>query len=221
MSNDKENIVQDTIAYQQKAFLVVNTPEAVKYLRDRKLRFRILTLLTDNPMTLKELKTELQKSDKTVYRYLNELESAGLIVQAGRRVYKDKNNKFSGQTLYTRSAKVFYDGLIMDEIDKWVKDKKTEKHQNQIMDQVANLVGQLFEDRKGDNECLWELHKRIVKKRTMLLEKFLDNLSEENMSIVTSLNYREVQYIIDTAGLFSILSEAGWDKEVAECFKSR
>ncbi|NPD89310.1 MAG: winged helix-turn-helix transcriptional regulator [Asgard group archaeon] len=218
MLNKEENIIQDTIAYQQKAFLVVNTPEAVKCLRDRKIRFRILTLLTDNPMTLSELKNELKKSDKTVYRYLNELENAGLVVQAGRRVFKNEKNKFSGQTLYTRSAKVFYDGLIMEEIDQWIKDKKTTKHQNKIMNQVSLLVGQLFNNRKGDNKSLWELHKKLIKKRTEFIETFLDNLSEENMSIITSLTYKEVQYIIDTVGLFALLTEPGWNEELATCF---
>lgn len=218
---DKSKHIQDTIAFKQKAFMIVKSPEAVKFLRDRKLRFRILSLLNECPMTLVELQKELEKSDKTIYRYLNELEKAGLVVQAGRRIIKNEKNKFSGQTLYAKAAKVFYDGLLIEEIDQRIKDKKTADHQNKIMDQAAVLIGQLFENRKGDNKLLWELNKKLDQKRVAYIKKFLENSSEENMSIITSLDHKEVQYIIDIVGLFAILSEPGWDKEISACFHEK
>ncbi|MFX0090323.1 MAG: ArsR family transcriptional regulator [Candidatus Hodarchaeota archaeon] len=209
---------QDIITYRQKPFKILETLEAIKYSRD-KILDRVLVLLKNRPMTLLELKEALNKSTKTIYRYLNQLKKAGLVVQAGKRIITKKNNEIETQTLYGRVAKIYYRGLAMKEIDEFLKEETTAEHFNRNMDHVALLLGQLFPNRKGDNQRLWELSKKVTTKKLEYLEKLLGNADDKTLDFISALGPIDTEYVIETVGLFAILSEKNWEKEVSDCFK--
>jgi len=71
-----------------------------------------------------------KKSDKTIYRYVNELTQSGLLIKAGQRVITGKT---ATETLYTRKAKIFL--LRQQEHDTWqCSDCKT------ILSKLASCV---------------------------------------------------------------------------------
>ena len=104
---------QDAVAYSQSLMKEITDEETIQLFKDKNLS-RVIEFLRTHKgaMTVPELEESFkkigeEKSDKTIYRYLKKLEDAGLVIQAGKRVFASET-KVKTQTLYMRSAKVFY-----------------------------------------------------------------------------------------------------------------
>ncbi len=106
--------------------------------------YPILHVLRHGPMTVQELKTNYddfvdaecqnienckysKKSDKTIYRYIKDLEAVNLVVAAGKRVTIGKT---AAETLYSRKSKVIY---LAGSSQKWWESEAGHKFNEKII----------------------------------------------------------------------------------------
>jgi DNA-binding transcriptional ArsR family regulator len=221
MSN---NEFRDVISYDQCLFKVLRDEKTLKAFANKNLAY-LLKFLRDHqrPMTAKELeeafKKEAQisgKSDKTIYRYLGQLEKAGLVVQAGMRMYPDKTKS---QTLYGLPAKLFLPDYSVAES---VISPKTKDEVSRITKGVEALIRNYFGYEKtpkseaGIDELVQKFTRDFYDRKIQLVEKSEDELSE----IIRDLDPRQVDIIFSKACSFVLLSENGnWNKALKDCFQ--
>ncbi|MFX0066212.1 MAG: ArsR family transcriptional regulator [Candidatus Hermodarchaeota archaeon] len=217
MSNSQD-IVHDTVTYNQKGLLFIRRKESDSCFDDPKLS-KVLILLRKRPMTLIEIKESLEKSDKTIYRYLNKLERAGLVVKAGKRIITTQDNNITTQTLYARTAKVFLPAALYTRIDEKLQEDASSVRPNQVMSIVERLLGQQFKGKKADRGCLYELIKQIDQKKLEYLEKFFNNAEEETIALINEFTEYELEWIVATVGSLAILSEKDWRHAVIKCYE--
>ncbi|MFW9924523.1 MAG: ArsR family transcriptional regulator, partial [Candidatus Thorarchaeota archaeon] len=103
---------QDIITNKQKLVEVFEDNNVEGVLDDDNHRY-LLHYLNKGPLTVEELriafvKSGNEKSDKTIYRYLNKLKKAGLVIEAGKRIFMDEENQIKTQTLFARVAKIIF-----------------------------------------------------------------------------------------------------------------
>ncbi|MEA2071490.1 MAG: winged helix-turn-helix domain-containing protein [Asgard group archaeon] len=106
------NRYQDIITNEGKMVEVFSNQKVSNILEDENHR-TLLHFLFDGPLTIDELETSFEnqgnkKSDKTIYRYLKKLKKAGLVIEAGKRIYSDDNKQVHSKTLFSRAAKIIY-----------------------------------------------------------------------------------------------------------------
>ena len=103
------------MTFQPEIVKIVCEEDKLALLKDPKY-VPIIKMLRKRPMTVKEIEAEYnqgfedesdKKSDKTLYRYLKELENAALVIPTGQRVVIGRT---ATETLYGRTAKIFYLG---------------------------------------------------------------------------------------------------------------
>lgn len=226
MSNDE---FWDVISYEQCLFKVLRDEKTLKAFGNKNLAY-VLKFLRDyqRPMTVKELEDAfkkearisgnetLAKSDKTIYRYLGQLEKASLVVQAGMRMHPDKTKS---QTLYGLPAKLFLPDYSATES---VISPKTKDEESRITKGVEALVRNYFgykkapESEAGVDDLIQKFTRDFYDRKIQLVEKSEDELDE----IIRDLDPRQIDIIFSKACSFVLLSENGnWDKALKDCFQ--
>ena len=99
--------VQDVITYNQKIVSYIKDKDIAQYFYDKDYGL-LLQFLRSGPKTIKEIENayssaENEKSDKTIYRYIKDLTEHGLVVEAGKRIYTDEQNKNKTSTIFMRN----------------------------------------------------------------------------------------------------------------------
>ncbi|MFX0115931.1 MAG: hypothetical protein ACFFB3_15375 [Candidatus Hodarchaeota archaeon] len=226
MSNEE---FRDAISYEQCLFKVLRDEKTLKAFGNKNLVY-LLKFLRDyqRPMTVKELEEAfkkearlsgdgaLVKSDKTIYRYLGKLEKAGLVVQAGMRMYPDKTKS---QTLYGLPAKLFLPDYSATEI---VISPKTKDEESRITKGVEALVRNYFGYEKtprseaGIDALIQKFTRDFYDRKILLVEKSEEELNE----IIRDLDPMQIDIIFSKACSFILLSENGnWHKSLKDCFQ--
>ncbi|MCE7748469.1 MAG: hypothetical protein GPJ51_08720 [Candidatus Heimdallarchaeota archaeon] len=147
-----------------------------------------------------------KKSDKTIYRYINELTQAGLLIKAGQRVITGKT---ATETLYARKAKIFL--LRQQAHDTWKCD---------ICEATLEKVGALIGlSQKIDQPTVNSLAK-LMSKIDMFHEEEQIRLFEQNekkvLEIIKDCSFKETTHILETFKIIYLMMNAQEFKEELE-----
>ena len=110
----------DVVHSNPQTIMFIETIKQVEAINSNEL-FPIISFLRNGNYTVKEITTAYpsftlnpkkhSKSDKSIYRYLNELKEVGLVGVVGQRVTKGKT---ATEKIWGRSAKMFYIDIEQD-----------------------------------------------------------------------------------------------------------
>ncbi|MHA2053070.1 MAG: hypothetical protein ACXAB2_13755 [Candidatus Hodarchaeales archaeon] len=222
---------KDVIIHQQALLIEITDEKIVKLFQNKNL-MSILTLLREEKhLTFREIENKLDalfkqefdgpkeeyksKSSKSVYRYLKELENANLIIQSGKRVKPTAGKKVKSETLYSRTAKIFYPN------SSFKTDSEKEKHRNPVFDQAVEFfLSRLFNKQLKSAELLHELLFRIKMVQVEYSISNLKNADEELVNVVSKLDWKPVNSFIDMVGILALLcDETDWKAKIQACFE--
>ncbi|MFX1253285.1 MAG: hypothetical protein ACFFCZ_16875 [Promethearchaeota archaeon] len=205
---------QDAITVKQK-FVKVLRGDETNIWNDKKLT-HVIKILQKGPMTLEELSTAIEeaegkkKSDITLYRYLNKLEKLNLVVPGGKRVSMDENNQLKSQTLYVRTAKLFFNGSFPN---------FSEKDEGELIAKATGLIlEQKLNNKKAYNECILNFLEEIENSRINIIEKLVETTGDRLLEILAAVEWSDIDDLINRVGWLALILEQGWDKKIAECF---
>ncbi len=209
---------QDIITNQQKLVKVLSDISVGNVLDDNNHRF-LLHFLVKQPLTVEEIKIEFQKSgndksDKTIYRYLKKLKKAGLVIEAGKRIFSDSNNQIKTQTLFARVAKIIF--TPHSKIDSKPELKETAlKITSMLLKERLNLK----ED--ADLSCIQKQVDNIAKvKNELIADHFQSSENPELMNLIQTMDIYELYPILDTVSWILLLNENPEAvEEIIKCFE--
>lgn len=209
---------QDIITNQQKLVKVLPDISVGNVLDDDNHRF-LLHFLVKQPLTVEEIKIEFQKSgndksDKTIYRYLKKLKKAGLVIEAGKRIFTDDNNQIKTQTLFSRVAKIIFTPQC-----------KTER-KPELKEKSLKITSMLLKDRlnlraDADLTCIQKQVDNIAKvKNELISNHFQNSKNTELMNLIQTMDIYELYPILDTVSWILLLNESPEVvQEIIKCFK--
>ncbi|MBD3190707.1 MAG: ArsR family transcriptional regulator [Candidatus Heimdallarchaeota archaeon] len=206
----------DVIDFQPEIIKVVTDEETGKYFEDENLLL-VLKLLRKGAMTVDDLvqefkKQDVEKSDKTIYRYLNKLTQADLVAKAGKRVLK-KGDDYTTQTLYSRTAKVFFENYSEEE-----KQKPQHRKPKKLFDVCRLLIGQLYGESKGDPECFNQFAKQIQKEQKELIIDLFQNAGEEVYKKITDFDWDSMNFVMEFVSWVALSQKMNFREKLHECY---
>jgi hypothetical protein len=154
---------------------------------------RIIHALTKNHMTLEDITNHYNKAMNdnkkkiTIYTYIQDLITSGLVIKIGKRVIKKENGKIVTETLYGNKAKLtFY-----EDNDYWQqKDRKI------IASKISNLFDLYLERPKQSDETIKELINKMHVLRNNEIHKFLKENIDEFMEITGYEYFDDINTIL-------------------------
>ncbi|MFX1516361.1 MAG: hypothetical protein ACFFC6_08630 [Promethearchaeota archaeon] len=209
---------QDAVAYSQKLMREINDEKTILLFKDKNLSRVIEFLRTHKgPMTVPELEESFknigkEKSDKTIYRYLKKLEDAGLVIQAGKRVFPTET-KVKTQTLYMRSAKVFY-------IVKPEEEGETCPEEKKLTEALGISIGKKMNLGLKSVDCLEKFLKRFKAQYSSYPREIIKNAEDEITHLLEDLDFEYSKSLIEMISLLALLNDkVAWQKELLKCFE--
>ncbi|NHJ85948.1 MAG: winged helix-turn-helix transcriptional regulator [Asgard group archaeon] len=208
---------KDIITNRQKIIQDVSGPVVDEVLSDENHR-AVLQFLFDGPLTVEELEIAFKqskndKSDKSIYRYLNKLKKAGLIIEAGKRIYSDEDNQIRTQTLFSRVAKIIYHTgkkFMHEEIE-----NKSYEILSYILQEKLGL-----KDQAEIAELSEKTNQLLIAKHASISELFQSTKNERLLELLQELEIHELYPILDFAGWIILFEEhPEIIKELIKCFR--
>ncbi|MHA1212082.1 MAG: hypothetical protein ACTSSH_06440 [Candidatus Heimdallarchaeota archaeon] len=209
---------KDIITNTQKVVKVFSEDEIGDILSDENHRY-LLQFLFRGPLTVEELEIAYQssdndKSDKSIYRYLGKLKKAGLVIEAGKRIFTDKDNQIKTQTLFSRVAKIIFAPRKHFEQQKELESKSVE---------VLNII---LQERLGfknpaSEECLKEKTQTMYSEKSNAIASYFEGTKNERLlSLVEDFEIHELYPILDLAGWIILFEERPeLLKDFIKCFR--
>ncbi|MFX0170345.1 MAG: hypothetical protein ACFE9L_00335 [Candidatus Hodarchaeota archaeon] len=212
---------QDAITYTQDLIKEISDPSTIKLFEDKNLMLVLKFLRTKNSMTVKDLEDSFaevgeKKSDKTIYRYLKKLEEADLVVPAGKRVFPSDKKKIATQTLYMRTAKIFFP-IKTPETE--VSEEQHRQHKKKI-EVIGTMIGNHFQNKLKSADCLDKLITKIYSEKIRLSQKLFQETDAKIASMISELEWNCIFSVLETIGLLVLFDgETDWQKELTNCFE--
>lgn len=176
-----------------KEVIIITEPERVRVLSDD-TRFKILQLLRQRPMTIKELSDALERDRTTIYRHIKILEKAGLV---------EELDNLGNERVYSRTARLF---LIKAD-----PDESIEKFRQAYLQVEADKLVQILEKagfRIQDRMRLVELAKQV-----------LDEIERRSQPILKKVSQAEIE--LSEVELFHLLNMLVFLQSCELCEKSK
>jgi DNA-binding PadR family transcriptional regulator len=216
----EESQTKDAITRKQTLFLEVTDKNAVLLFQDENLMSILTFLRSTQYMTIRDMEQAFEesgneKSKKTIYRYLKKLEESNLIAQAGKRVTASTSEKLKTETLYMRTAKIFFPKREEEELD-----PESERSKKIFEDAISKLLIKHLEKKGVDVAELGLVIKELKLKMFEYSTFLLKNADEEIANLVSNLDWKSVNYLIDIMGFLALLTDdIDWNGKILSCFE--
>jgi Fe2+ or Zn2+ uptake regulation protein len=204
MNNGNPNSIQNK-DYQD---FITFTPQSLKYLtiEQQKLsdaHLLIISNLRNQEMTAKEIhnlyfdkkRKKHSKTIKTIYRYLEKLEDAGIVAVAGHRITKGSR---VAEKLYARTAKVF----IRESSEEMCKERLDEYAQI-----LTKFISILFKVENPSINSFKEVFSQFFTHLSKETTELLDSIAtdEEIAEYFAKTEIGSANYILDLSATFGTL----------------
>jgi hypothetical protein len=222
---------QDIVTYEQEGVRIIREKKLIDVFYDEGYS-PVIWALRDKPLTVKEILEkynqivainaekkglkgearkkkieETQRSEKTIYRYLKDLENLGIIAKAGQRVVIGKT---ATENLFCRTARIF---LLEDVKEGWWECEESEM----ILDRVARVIGIDKGGKPPSIDCLSKLMNKVEKLESGDIFRLLDEHYDDISKIILEGTFKENNQLLKALRTIALLKNA--DKYVEELKK--
>ncbi|MFX1370091.1 MAG: winged helix-turn-helix domain-containing protein [Promethearchaeota archaeon] len=196
---------EDIIRYEPESLVFVWDDEANDLLWDLSIN-PIIRILREKPMTIREIEATYNeiakdnssldtKSETTIYRYVKSFEKAGIVTQAGRRVYKGKT---ATEILYCRTAKVFLNRNLP--LSYW-----NSKRGKNLFRRIFASLGPIYDGHRPIKKCMQEFIPAFEEAKDDFAREMLDKLDEESLHLITDGDMWEIGEVFAFVRIFGVL----------------
>jgi hypothetical protein len=212
---------EDIITYKTEDVKVVFNPQIVDILTDTNYS-PVLKALSREYLTVKDLiqkykeLTGIEKSQKTMYRYLKELKKHGAVIQVGQRVTEGKKVT---EALFGRTAKIIY--FYQSNRDFWT-DEKYKEESEQVLETMATVFSKRWDIPKPKLECLRQL---LIKNDEYIpeeIKRILELYVKEKNKEAHEFTSREIYRAINLArSIVPMIEREFLENELKNCFPTK
>ena len=208
----------DVITNKQKVVKIFPGKDVEEILTDENNRV-ILQFLFKGPLTIEDLQLAYnnigsKKSDKSIYRYLGILKKAGLVIEAGKRIYSDKDNQIKTQTLFSRVAKIIFTPY-----------KRLERKEG-LENKTYDILKIILQEKLGlknssNNACLKTNVDKLYNIKNEAIAKYFENINDEKiLNLIEEFEIHELYPVLDLASWIILFEEHPETiKEFIRCFR--
>ncbi|MHA1552712.1 MAG: hypothetical protein ACTSQC_12290 [Candidatus Heimdallarchaeaceae archaeon] len=157
-----------------------------------------------------DLRDKMYRQEKTIYKYLNKLESHGIIAPAGKRFLRGKT---AAETIYGRTAKLFFFS------DETKKDELIEE-----MRLALPIVSKVLSLKQNEDaistECLFKLLNKIFKHIDVERKEMMEKYSEELVTMGEEIDYTKLRFALKVLEYIDVIQRSEeFKKDLQKCYK--
>ncbi|NHJ05969.1 MAG: hypothetical protein EAX90_14170 [Candidatus Heimdallarchaeota archaeon] len=206
---------QEVITYRQKPVKIIRDNKTLEFFRDENLMY-VIKFLKNGPMSIQDLenaftKIGVEKSDKTIYRYLHKLIQAKLVAKAGKRVSSIKEDDLISETIYLRTAKAF---ITVQPIDMRECKGGTDCP---VWEVTRILIGQLIGN-SGDAEKFAEFASSVDKEKDEIVIKLFESADEDTLDKIADLDWQGINHVLQFAGWLALSTRMDIGNELRKSY---
>ncbi len=206
---------KNVVTFKQKPVIIIRDKETLDLFKDENLGY-VLKFLRKEPMTIGDLeqcfkKAGIEKSDKSIYRYLHKLLQVKLVAKAGKRITSKTSDNLTSETIYTRSAIAFI--TVAPVAEPGTDGKKN----NSVWDATRLLLSEHFGKNASEKEFV-KFANKLDKDRDQLVVNLFENATEETLMKVAQLDYQGINFLLQYIGWLAILPEQDIAKDLEQIF---
>ncbi len=206
---------QNVVTFKQKPVIIIRDKETLELFKDENLVY-VLKFLRNEPMTIDDLVTAFQKigiekSDKSVYRYLHKLINAKLVAKAGKRITSKTSDSLTSETIYTRSAIAFITVIPVE--NRIAKQEKA----SPLWDAARSLLNEHFGKTAKEADFI-KFANELDDERDQLFIELFENASEETLEKVARLDYNGINFLLQVVGWLALIPKRNLTKELDDLF---
>ena len=207
---------KNVVTFKQKPVIMIRDKETLDLFKDENLGY-VLKFLRKEPMTIGDLeesfrKVGIEKSDKSIYRYLHKLLQVKLVAKAGKRITSKASDNLTSETIYTRAAIAFITVAPVSE-----PGTKTAED-NAVWEATRLLLSEHFGKKASEKEFV-KFANKLDKDRDQLVVNLFENATEETLEKVARLDYLGISFLLQYIGWLAIIPEMDIAKDLEEIFK--
>jgi len=206
---------KNVVTFKQKPVLIIRDKETLDLFKDENLGY-VLKFLRKEPMTIGDLeksfkKIGIEKSDKSIYRYLHKLIQVKLVAKAGKRITSKTSDNLTSETIYTRSAIAF---ITVAPVAEQGSDKKEDYP---VWEATRLLLSEHFGKNAVEKEFV-KFANKLDKERDELVVNLFENATEETLEKVAQLDYLGISFLLQYIGWLAIIPEQDIAKDLERIF---
>ncbi|MFX0087593.1 MAG: hypothetical protein ACFFAU_18225, partial [Candidatus Hodarchaeota archaeon] len=133
-----------------------------------------------------------------------------LVVPGGKRVSMNEKNQLKSQTLYVRTAKLFFKG----DFPNLAKHDKADL----IVRATGLILGQMIKNKKASEESILTLIEEIENRRISLTEELLETTGDQLLELLADVDWKDINGLIQRVGWLALILEEIWNNKILECF---
>ncbi len=199
---------QDVITFRQEKMIFIVNDKQKKLFEDENLNL-VLKFLRKGPMTISDLiiafkKHSEKKSDKSIYRYLQQLVKAKLVAKAGKRISTQDENELVSETLFMRTANAFILKQPLAETES----------KSPFFEAMFLFLKQLYENKSGNLNKFKDFIKKVDEDRDPYTYDLFTNADEETNTKIINLEGSDIFYSLDYAAWLAIVLNYDLKKEL-------
>ncbi len=202
---------QEAITYKQKAVLILSE-EQFKSFNDENLTYTV-KFLSKDPLSISDLvqafkKHDMDKSEKSIYRYLNKLLKLKLVAKAGKRITSIDESDLISETIYFRSAKVFL-----------TKDCKECPEGVACPEYIvaSSILKNVFKDKEVPAVKLAILGNKLNSERNKIFIDLISNADPETLEQFAALDWKKINFVKEFVGWLAISLKMDIPDEINQC----
>ncbi|NPE08573.1 MAG: hypothetical protein GNW80_09865 [Asgard group archaeon] len=206
---------KNVITFKQKPVIIIRDKETLDLFKDENLGY-VLKFLRKEPMTIGDLeesfrKIGIEKSDKSIYRYLHKLLEVKLVAKAGKRITSKTSDNLTSETIYTRSAIAF---ITVAPVTEPGSDKKGA---NSVWEATRLLLSEYFGKNASEKEFV-KFANKLDKDRDELVVNLFENAKDETLEKVAQLDYQGINFLLQYIGWLAIIPEQDIARDLEQIF---
>jgi len=206
---------KNVVTFKQKSVIIIRDKETLELFKDENLGY-VLKFLRKEPMTIGDLeaafrKVGIEKSDKSIYRYLHKLLQVKLVAKAGKRITSKASDNLTSETIYTRSAIAFITVAPVAEPG------SENKGHNPVWEATRLLLSEHFGKNAAEKEFV-KFANKLDKDRDELVVNLFENATEETLEKVAQLDYLGISFLLQYIGWLAIIPEKDIAKDLEQIF---
>lgn len=151
------------------------------------------------------------KSLMTVYRYIRELIKADLLVEAGKRIITDEENRNKTLTLYCTTAQLYYDAAVREK-------KFHEKHSIRSRElEIYCMLLKMLTGKEASRDCVNSVIDSVYEKGRKHITKIMEESEKDLNKYLADFGLMMTNTLIVHIGWMSLILDEEIRKKILEC----
>jgi hypothetical protein len=130
-------------------------------------------------------------------------------------VFPSDKKKIATQTIYMRTAKIFFP---IKKPETEVSEEQRLQHKKKL-EVIGSIIGNHLRTKMKSADCLDDLITKIYSERMRLSQKLFQEADAKSASLISELEWKCIESLLETMSLLALLGETDWQKELANCFE--